>query len=341
MNTEIEALEPEVVGQELAKVERSSGLAEERALALRGEFAEYYNTIGKLRETAMMVTKVDDPMHQKLARDVRLGLRKVRCEVENVRKSLKADSLSRGKAIDGFANVLKYLCEPIESKLLEIEQYAERQEAERVANEAAAKEAKLIILGLDEFQVAKYNLCFMDDATFDAVLVIEKERIANEAEASRKAEADRIALEKAEADERERVRKENKRLKAEAVEREAEVAAEAAKIEAERAKERKVAAEKQRKLEAEAKTEREAREKVERDAAAVKAKKAAELKAEQAAKAKAERAPDKEKIKAFAAELLDLQLPDVTTGAAHDVMIEISQKRDGFACWIEKQVETL
>jgi hypothetical protein len=58
-----------------------------------------------------------------------------------VRKSLKEESLKRGKAIDGYANVLKYLCEPIEDKLFEIEQYAERKEAARVAALAAGGES--------------------------------------------------------------------------------------------------------------------------------------------------------------------------------------------------------
>ena len=129
----IEVLKPEIVKSELTKVEKSAGVSDDTALVLRDQFRGFYIEIAEWRQKARMVTKPEDATHQKIARDVRLGLRKVRCEIENARKALKADSLARGKAIDGFANVLKYLCEPIEEKLLAVEQYAERQEAARIS----------------------------------------------------------------------------------------------------------------------------------------------------------------------------------------------------------------
>lgn len=338
MNTSIEVLEPEIVGQELAKVERTSGLAEDRAVALRGEFADYYNEIVGWREKAAMVTRPDDTTHQKIAREVRLGLRKVRCEIENVRKALKADSLARGKAIDGFANVLKYLCEPVETKLLEVELYAERQEAARIAALVQDRTAALAALEADP---TAYNLGAMDEKTWEIVLKTAQNQKEEREVAAAKAEADRIAREQAEADERARIRAENERLKKEAVEREATAAKERAKIASERARERAAAATEQRKLEAAAKTEREAREKVERQAAADRAAEAARIKAEAVAKAKAERAPDKEKLQRFAALFDGLTIPTMQTASGKRVADIIRAKLGDFEEWICKQVETL
>ena len=356
MKAEIEVLEPEVVGQELAKVERASGLAEDRAVALRGEFAPFYNSIVSWREMAAMVTQPEDAKHQKMAREIRLGLRKVRCEVENTRKALKLDSLARGKAIDGFANVLKYLCEPVEEKLLEVEQYAERQEAARIA--ALTQERAAVLVAVESDPTA-YNLGQMDDETFALVLDAAKKRQAERIEADRKAEADRIAKEKAEAEERERIRAENERLKKEAAAREAEVSKERAKVDAEREKaelraaeivrqqeeqrrkEREAAEAKMRELEAKAKVEREAREKMEREAAAAKAKEAARVKAEAEAKAKAERAPDKDKLKRFVQIFDALTIPAMTTESGKIVAGNIRDRLGDFEEWLRKQVETL
>ena len=86
--TTIEALNPEIVGTELAKVESQVGLGQDEALALRSTFGTYYDDITKLREQAATITDPEDRTQQKLARTVRVGLKKVRCEVERVRKSL-------------------------------------------------------------------------------------------------------------------------------------------------------------------------------------------------------------------------------------------------------------
>ncbi len=336
--TKIEVLEPEVVGQQLEAVEKSAGLAEDRALALRGEFAPFYNRIVEWREKAELVTKPEDETHQKIAREVRLGLRKVRCEVENTRKALKADSLARGKAIDGFANVLKYLCEPVEEKLLAVEQYAERQEAARIA---ALVQERIAALAAVEADPTAYNLGQMDDETFALVLAAAKKRQAERVEAERKAESDRIAQEKADADERERVRAENERLKKEAAEREAEAAKERARVDAERRKEREAAATKARELEAKAKAERDAREKVEREVAAAKAKEAARVKAEVEAKAKAERAPDKEKILAYADSLMSVLPTQCRNHDAAKIMNSVLRRTGEHVDWIKQQAEAL
>lgn len=323
MTEKIEVLEPDVVAAKLNEVTRSAGLAEDSALALRGQFADYYGTIVEWRVKASLVTKPEDPTHQKIAREVRLGLRKVRCEVENTRKALKADSLARGKAIDGFANVLKYLCEPVEAALLDVEQYAERQEAARVAAIVADRQNALVSLGADP---TPYNLAAMDDQTFELVLVGEKKKRDERIESERKAEQERIEREQADRIAREKAEKEA-----------AEARAAAAKAEAQVRK------------------EREAREKAELEAAAArkseqdriakeKAEAAAKAKGEREAAEKAARAPDKEKVMSIAESVRQLKcsIPMKGSTIAGDETIKlIGAKFDQFVQWIEKQAASL
>ena len=337
MNT-IEVLNPEVVGAELVKVEQSSGLAADDALSLRGNFSSYYDEIVQWREKTALITQPDDETHQKIAREVRLGLRKVRCEIENVRKKLKADSLAKGKAIDGFANVLKYLTEPIEEKLLEIEQYAERKEAARIAALISERTRALVDAGGDP---SAYNLGNMNEETFGIVIASAKKAKAEANAAAEKAEADRIAREEAEAAERERIRKENAKLKKEAAAAEAKAAAERAKIEAERYKERKQAEARQRELEAKATAEREAREKAEAEAAAVRAAERAKIEAEAEARAAAERAPDKQKIITFIDSVERCKTPIMMTIAGREAMSNIKGIRQKFLDFCRHQVESL
>ena len=346
----IEVLDPEVVGAELAKVESQAGLAEDSALALRGQFGDFYNDIVALRDTATNVTELDNPVHQKVAREVRLGLKRVRCEVERVRKTLKADSLARGKAIDGFANVLKYLCEPVEKKLEAVEQYAARQEAARIAALAQERAAALVEFNVDP---TAYNLGIMDDDTFRLVLEAGRKRHADAIEAARAEEAarierenaDRLARERAEADakaarvEAEKARKaqaaaeakakkerEDAEAKAREIEAKAQAEREAAtkQAQAERAAADAKAAAERAKAEAALRVEREARERAQAEAAESARKEAARVKAEQdaiAARAKAEReaaeraarAPDRDKLLRYADVLCGVPIPAMAT----------------------------
>jgi len=367
----IDPINPDEVGTRLALVEREASIPEDSAVALRGQFGEYYTNIVEWREKAAMVTKPEDRTHQKLAREVRLGLRSVRCDVENTRKKLKADSLARGKAIDGFANVLKYLCEPVEEKLLEVEQFAERQEAARIAQLVSDRTRALVAVEADP---TAYNLGVMDDDTFALVLAAaakrRDDRLAEmvKAEAARVAreQADRIAREKAEkeaAEARAQAEKERKareaaeakakaeREQAEADARKARQAAEA-QARAEKAKaEARIKAERE-KMEAVLNAERHAREKVEREAAEARRKEAERIAAEQLAESKrkaaeaeaarkAATAPDREKIMALAAAVRSLTIPHCATEAGRAACAIIDEQCGKFAAWIENQAEAL
>lgn len=227
------------------------------------------------RAMAIEVTAENQTGLMEEAREFRLELRAQRIEVENLRKSKKDSYLRIGQAIDGVANHVKGLIEPVESHLKEQEEFVKRLEAKR-----------------DEERRVKAEALLKEQEEREA-------REAAEAEAKRRAE----------------IEAENARLKAEAEEREKAAAKERAQAEkarlaeqekhaeemaAERAERERVEAEgKARREKAEAKAERD--KKRIRDAAEKKAKaeeakrdeerRAAEKKAtEELAKARAETA---------------------------------------------------
>jgi hypothetical protein len=310
---------------------------------------------------AIQVTSLDQKAEMKLARTIRLELKAVRVNADKARKSLKADALLMGRAIDGVYNLLEAAIVPMERHLDEQEKFAERlAESERLRLKDEREHALSPYLDLSMPLPA---LDAMSDEQFTRYL--EDSKILHNAklEAARKTEADRIAREQSEAAERERQRIELERLRKEAVEREAAAKAEreaaekaqreaAAKAKAERdaleaaAKAEREAAEKElarikAEAEAAAKKEQEARAKLEAELTAKKAaeeKAAAELAASQK---KAARAPDKQKALTFAATVRTLKTPEATTTEGKAVMAEIAQKVENFAKWIETQAASL
>jgi hypothetical protein len=316
-----------------------AGLEHESALTLRSSFSGLFEKAEewKKKAEAITITDASQVAEMKLARETRLALKEIRVEAEKKRKALKEDSLRRGKAIDGMANIIKFLIEPIEARLLEQEQFAERQEAARIAMLAQVRSSDLAHF-TDPSSLG--NLGTMSEEGFTQLR--EGFRLAHEAKiaAAKKAEEDRIAAEKAAAEERERIRQENERLRKEAAEREAaakiereRIAKEKAEAEAKAAAERRAfeqalakeraeaeriqrerqakAAKERAELEAKARAEREAREKIEREQREREAAEKKRQAEEAAARERAASAPDRDKLKAFAIAIREIKPPDL------------------------------
>lgn len=344
-------------------IPENSGLEIESQQSLIALFQPLFDKANEWREKALAcrVTDINDKHGMKFARESRLGLREIRLEVEKRRKAAKEDSLRKGRAIDGMANVFKAAVEPIEEFLLEQEQFAERHEANRIAVLQSERIDLLSPYGLDSINVA--NLGTLTEEGFEALLADAKALHEMRQERERKAEQERLEREIAEAKERERIKQENEQLRREAAEREA-----AAKVERERVEaESKAAADAARKereaLEAAAAAERQAaaakqaEERKAREAAEAETRKlreaeqlrqreeAARLERERVAKEEAERkaanAPEKDKLLAFAATVRRLNVPEVSTTEARGIAAEIAAKVEGFAKWIEKQTVNL
>ena len=341
-----------VVETKLEAAIESAHLEPATAQGLLATFKPLFAKAHEICATAenLRVTDATQVTEIKQARALRLALRAIRIDAEKTRKGLKEDSLRRGKAIDGVYNVLEYAVAPVEARLLEMEEFAERAEAVRKAELKATREQLLKPFGVD---VTFYRLDEMNEASFSQLLSNTKAAHQAAAEAALKAESDRIAREKAEAEERDRIRIENERLKAEAIERdriakaerakaekaakqaEAVLKAERERLEAVAAKEREQAAKAAQEAAAKAKAEREAAEEAARNERArlqaiadsariacekleaeVKARRDAEEKRqreEEEAALRAAAAPDREKLMAFAALVRTLEVPEMST----------------------------
>jgi hypothetical protein len=235
------------------------------------------------RASEIRVTDESQKREMKLARESRLALKEIRTTAEHTRKRLKEDSLRKGKAIDGIANVLKALIEPIEAHLLEQETFAERAAKARADALRDARSDALQALGVPAMALPaelgslseEEWACILTDAKEAKAMRQERARLEEEARveaakivAQREAEARaKRAQEDAERLAREAEQKaENERLRAIAKEKEAETRA---RLEAEAAERRR---QEETQRETERAREREAREKAEREAAELRAK---------------------------------------------------------------------
>jgi trichohyalin len=285
------------------------------------------------------------------AKRLRLDIGKIRVEAEKLRKEQKEEYLRAGKAIDAVNNILKWAITDKENSLKEIENFFEIQEQKRLEQLQKERADKLSKYLEDAHE---RDLASMDEDVWKAYYSTKKQEHEDRIAAEKKAEEERIErerldkleynrrleiapyyqfitsvpdlrtmsnddfvnfltgvkAEKAEHDkEQERIRKENDRIKKE--QEEERIKAEA---------ERKAREEKERKeraaYEAKLKKEREERQRIE---AQMKAREETERKAEEE-KRKAETAPDKEKLLAFANRLASIEIPNLKSKEAREIV---------------------
>lgn len=322
----------EVLPPEALACVNVQGLALATAGQLKAEFrAAFGNAASVLEEAAtVQVTDVDQTADMAKAKTLRLRLKAIRCDVEKVRKDQKADSLMRGKVIDGVANALKGVIEPAEAWLLEQEQFAERADKLRrdQLHDQRLDALRPFVDVLAYCQgVAVEDLtpeafeAFLEGAKMQAQVRAETER--SEAEARRIAEESRKAKEIADEAERKRLADENERLRKEQADKDAEnkrlrdEAEKAAKAEADRLYK--------------AECERIDKERAER----VEAARLAEI------ERKAASAPDKEKALAFAAYLRALALPEMSTDKGRELCAMMKMTMGKVADLIESNAKQM
>lgn len=320
---------------ELEKVIQESNVEKTTADSLQTAFQPFFQRAAewKAKAETLKVTDINQTAEMQQARAARLELKKIRVEADKTRASLKEDSIRYGRAVQGVYNVIEYLIKPIEEYLENQEKFAEIQEAARKAALTELRRAEIEREGVQVFVPKNFDLGTISENEYQELIAAARMLVTAKLEADRKAEADRIAREQAEAEERERVRVENERLRAEAIEQEKRFAAERAEAAAKADAERKAEAEKARlereKLEAErraaeaiAAKERAEKEKLEAEVKARAEKEAAELKAKADAERKAKNAPNREKVIAFAQSLQTLPYPKVD-GEAAELMTRV------------------
>ena len=294
------------------------GLEKTEAQKIEAVFTPMLEKMVELEKEYNEVIKLPiDEEATKKARELRLKFVKVRSGTKEIHEKAKAYYLAGGRFVDAWKNAQLFSAQGKESELEKIEKHFELIEQAKKDKINTERELELSKYVTD---ISMYNYKEMSDEVFTNLLLSVKKSWEVEQLAIKQAEEERIAKEKAEKEEQERIRIENEKLKKEAEAREKE-------LEKERAEQKK-------KLEAEqlkAKKEAEAREKIE---AELKAKKDEEerLKKENEARAQKERlekleeekraelAPDKDKLKKYAVELGCLEVPQLQSKEAKDIL---------------------
>lgn len=287
-----------------------------------------FNGVSKMREQleTVVVQDENDKTNMKLANTIILGVRQVRLDAEKTFDAKRAEVQAQMSSYKTEDQLWLKAKQTMQILTKEIEENARWKEETRQRFEDEQKELKTQQRMLQVSKVApempRAEFENMSDESFAIFYAGIEKQYNDRIEAEKKAEEERIAKEKAEAEAREQQILENERLKAEAEAKEKQFAEERAKAEAERkeleekarkekaAAEAKLKAEREakEKLEAELKAKAEAEQKAKREA---EAKEAAELKAKQDAEKKAKAAPDKAKLNDFAKMLDELVLPEL------------------------------
>lgn len=154
----------------------------------------------KLTAETLTVTSIDDKAGMKLARSTRLALKEVRVAITHRHSELKEHINEEGRLLDRKKRELFALIEPLEARMLECEEFAER-EAVRIAEaKCAARIAELepftksppwhlTIPNLGKLSDEDYaGLLASCKLTHESVSAAEAARIANDARIAREAQ---------------------------------------------------------------------------------------------------------------------------------------------------------
>jgi len=183
-------------------------------VSLQGEFNKFFNQAKEFEKEALSIIVSDisqtDIMEE--AKELRKKVSTVRIETEKRRALLKAESLKKGRAIDGVANLIKGLIFPAEAHLKIQENFVKNLEKEKRGEIEAKRTAELLPY---MESVENYDLAYMPEAQFQITLAgakAEQERLVTEQKMLEEA----IERKRAEAEaERVRMLAENAKLKAE------------------------------------------------------------------------------------------------------------------------------
>ena len=342
---------------QLEDVVKNSGLAiqdgEDSKLA-------YLPFLSELSEIQSQTSKInfDNPtdIDEKIARELRLKIVKIRTGSSSLKDSRKKIHLLRGNLEQAADNLISASCKLTEEVLFNVEKARELKEKQRKESLMIERLEKLsticedaLIYPLGELSEEAFNDLYLGmkaakDAKLKAEQEAEEKRLA-EIEAEKKRQAERDA--------------ENLRLKAEAEAKEKQLLFERKKAEELAEKERianakvlaeqKAKAEKERKrLEAIALEEQNKKNELERQLREKEAKELAEKQAKEkaekeriTAEKKAAKAPDKEKLISFINSIQPPVNPSLNSEEANMVLSEIQSKFQGFKNWAQSEISKL
>lgn len=275
---------------ELIRVVEESGLESQTSSYLKEKFLPFFEQAQRWKQQAetLVVTDVSQQKEMMLAREARLALRDIRIQADKTRKALKEDSLRYGKAVQGVYNVIEYLVVPIEKYLEEQEKFEEIQEQKIKAALKAKRDEEIQMYS--EFIPFGLDLGEMSEENYNKLISGAKLQYEAKIQAEKRAEEERLA----EAEERERVRIENERLKKEMEKLEAEKKA----------------------IEEQARKERE---QIEAEKRAQETKLAQEKRLQEQARL----APDKDKLINLSNTIQSIELPELSSNEAKKVLEDV------------------
>lgn len=157
----------------------------ETALSLQTAFTPLFRQAKEFEVKAKTIVVTDKTQidAMKEARDLRLSLKNIRIETEKLRKDMKAETLRKGKAIDGVANIIKYLVVPLEEHLQKQEDFVRIQQIEEAKKKLESRQAEITSLEADPYL---YNLNDMNEEVYvDLITSLKKQKADREAEAER------------------------------------------------------------------------------------------------------------------------------------------------------------
>lgn len=346
--TQIEA--PEV--EKLSVIIAEGGLELTDAEQIKQSYIPFFEQMSVIKaESAKINFESPSDIDEKIARELRLRLVKIRTGSEDVKNNRKNIHQLKANLEQSAWNLIRDTCKLDEERFAQVERHREIKAAAERAEKKAIRTEELKPLA--EFVPFGIDLGSMADEDYQKLLAGAKAQQKFKAEESARLEAERIAAEKAKAEENARIKAENERLQAEKAKAEAQAKKEREALEKKLAAEKAKAEKERQDAEAKLKAEREAREKLEREAKAkseaeAKAKReaeekaAAEEKARIAAEKKAAKAPDKVKLKTWLDTVSSGPLPkDLSTDESKMVAAELLANLVAFKKWAEDQISNL
>lgn len=318
--------EQEEFGERL-EADRKEALRVERGEKLRAlDVDPSFITLGEMPDETWAQLLENSTIAHKAKQEAAAKAQREKIEAENAR--LKREAEEKAEAAHQLAENIR------------LKKEAEEREAKAAADreEAARKQREIEEAAAKERAEAAAKLKSEQEAAQKELQRLQK--LADDAEAARLADAQKAERERKEAEEEAQRKADDAKAKADAERAESD-----RKIRAKARKEKEASEKKSREdreaAEAVARTEREAREKLEqenRDREAAEAKRIAD---ETAAALAAAKAPDKVKLYDLADRLLALSVPDMATEAGNLAAEVIEKEVARLAKWIKSKAEAM
>jgi colicin import membrane protein len=347
--------------EELAQI--ATGVSAEKRHEVQTVLNQVFQGVSKMRSQLdqVVVSDESDKTNMKLANTIRLGVRQVRLDAEktfDAKRSEVQQAMLSFKTEDSLWLKAKQTMQILTK---EIEENAKWKEETKARFDAEQKELKVQerILQLSKFStsVSRSDFENMSDEFFSLFLSGIEKQYNDRIEAEKQAEIERIETEKAEIAERERIKFENEKLKAEAEAKAKEIEALRQKTELEKIaieqEARKAKEEAEKILQAERVAARLAKEKADKEKAELEAKIQAQKQAEAKAKKDIEAAIAKAKkeaeklAKAPIKRQLDLWVDSFSINLPNSELLNndkallIKEKFEAFKKWAKNEIETI